>query len=74
MKDEENGSGRMSRFRISVKIFQPEGTLDETENTRFEDDKEENEQDKKYRFGNRGAFVKGSNSIIKILVSGYHTR
>ena len=47
MKDEENGSGRMSRFRISVKIFQPEGTWDETENTRFEDDEEENEQYKK---------------------------
>ena len=47
MKDEENGSGRMSRFRISVKTFQPEGTWDETENTRFEDDEEENEQYKK---------------------------
>ena len=74
MKDEENETGRISRFRISLKTFQPEGTWDETENTRFEDDKEENEQDKKYRFGSRGINVKGSHSIIKILVSGYHTR
>ena len=74
MKDEENETGRISRFRISVKTIQPEGTWDETENTRFEDDKEENEQDKKYRFGNRGTNAKGSNSIIKLLISWYHTR
>ena len=41
MKDMENEMGRISRFGISLKTFQPEGTRDETENTRFEDGKEE---------------------------------